>query len=258
MPTTPSTRTASRSKTRPVASSSDDSAGTGVARATGGRLRFCSAGKSIRRLWRVSPTAGGPTPHGSCEARLNSHRALRHLKSAPTRGGAAGLGGCCATPVETQPQTDWRARHDAVRMRAARLFHRRVIHLGDVLPIDQMVDEGLEVVRPPVAVVDVVGVLPHVAAEDQLAAVHQWVLAVGGLGDGDLAILDRQPGPTRPELRDAGLNKVFLHLGDGAEVGDDLFFEIAGKLVAAAIGFHPLPKMQVVIVLAGIVEEAGV
>src|SRR5262249_46455782 len=75
---------------------------------------------------------------------------------------------------------------------------------------------------------------------------------------GDLAILDRQPGPTRPELGDAGLDKILLHFCDRAEVGDDLFFQVAGKLVTATIGFHPLPKMQVVVVLARIVEEAGV
>src|ERR1700745_297717 len=35
-----------------------------------------------------------------------------------------------------------------------------------MLPMDEVVDPGLEVIRPPVAVVDVVGVLPHVATED--------------------------------------------------------------------------------------------
>src|ERR1700688_1902795 len=40
------------------------------------------------------------------------------------------------------------------------LGHRRVVHLGDVFPIDQMIDKGLEIVRPPVAIVDVVGVFP--------------------------------------------------------------------------------------------------
>src|ERR1700758_1263594 len=186
MPTTASTPTASRSKTRLVASSSDDSTGTGVARATGGRLRFCSAGKIYSPIMaRVPHRRGGQATRmleGTPE--LSSRVTLAKLAPTRERGGGAGLGDV-AIPVETQPQIDWRPRHDAARMRAARLFHRRVIHLGDVLPIDHMVHESLEVVRPPVAVIDVVGVLPHVAAEDRLAAVHQRVLAVGGLGDGD-------------------------------------------------------------------------
>src|SRR5262245_66163129 len=100
--------------------------------------------------------------------------------------------------------------------------------------------------------------LPHVAAEDRLAAGHWRSLSVGRLRDADLAVLDREPAPARAELRDAGLDEVFLHLRDRAEIGDDLLFEIARNLVAAAIGLHPLPEMDVVVVLAGIVEEPGI
>src|SRR5262245_13548944 len=96
--------------------------------------------------------------------------------------------------------------------------------------------EGLEVVGPRVAMVEVVGLLLHGAAEDRRAAVHQLILAVRRLGDGDLAALDREPAPARAELRDAGLDEVFLHLRDRAEIGDDLLLEIAGDLVAATVG----------------------
>src|SRR5262249_53921878 len=40
--------------------------------------------------------------------------------------------------------------------------------------------------------------------------------------------------------------------------GNDLLFERARNLVAAAIRLHPMPEMQMVVVLAGIVEEAGI
>src|SRR5580692_9856405 len=59
-----------------------------------------------------------------------------------------------------------------------RLFRRRFVHLGDVVPVDETLEERLEVIGAPVAIVDVVGVLPDVAAEDRGAAVHQWILAV--------------------------------------------------------------------------------
>src|SRR5262249_48100045 len=163
----------------------------------------------------------------------------------------------------------WRCRHPRAPSqsagraeRAARLrvtFSLRLcVELGDVIPIDEMIDERLEVVGPPVAIVDVVGVLPHVAAEDRRRALHQWALAVRSLGDDDLAILDGEPAPAGAELRDAGLDDVLLHLGDRAEVGDDLLLECAGNLVTATVRLHPLPEMHVVVVLAGIVEQAGI
>ena len=41
-------------------------------------------------------------------------------------------------------------------------------HLLDMLPIDEIVDEGFEIFRARIAVVDVVAVLPHIDAEDRL------------------------------------------------------------------------------------------
>src|ERR1700674_912151 len=127
-----------------------------------------------------------------------------------------------------------------------------------MVPIDQVIDEGLAIVRAPVGIVDMVGVLPHIAPEYRLAAVNQRALAVGRLHDGDLAVLDRKPAPARSELGDAGLDEVLFHLGDRSEVRDDLLLERAGNLVTAAAGLHPFPEVDVVVVLAGIVEQAGI
>src|SRR6266852_2942074 len=82
----------------------------------------------------------------------------------------------------------------------AELFRRSLVHLGHVVPVHQVVEESLEVVGPPVAVVDVVRMLPDVAAEDRLGAMHQRVLAVRRLGDDDLAVLDGEPAPAGAEL----------------------------------------------------------
>src|SRR6202163_4448506 len=70
-----------------------------------------------------------------------------------------------------------------------RLFRRRFVHLGDVVPVDETLEERLEVIGAPVAIVDVIGMLPHVAAEDGRSAVHQRILAVRRLRDGELAVL---------------------------------------------------------------------
>src|ERR1700730_4327154 len=134
----------------------------------------------------------------------------------------------------------------------------RTEKLRDVFPIDEVIEERLEVVGTSVAVVDVVGVLPNVATEDRLGAIYQRLFAIRGLGHDDLAVLDGEPSPARAELGDACLDEVLLHFGDRAKIGDDLLFKLARNLVAAAARLHPLPEMQVIVVLAGIVEESGV
>ena len=83
-------------------------------------------------------------------------------------------------------------------MRASRwprLLYRRFVPFGDVFPIHQVIEERLEVVRPPVAIIDIVGMLPYVAAEDRLGAMHQRIFAVRRFRHGDLAVLDGEPAP---------------------------------------------------------------
>src|SRR6476620_6212326 len=127
-----------------------------------------------------------------------------------------------------------------------------------MLPVHQMVEKCLQIVRSPISIVNVIGMLPNVAAEYRRCAVHERILAVGRLADDQLAVLHRDPGPAGAELRDAGLGEVFLHLADAAEITVDLRLELAWDLVAAAVRLHPFPEMDVVVMLAGIVEEPGV
>src|SRR5215472_13561405 len=68
-------------------------------------------------------------------------------------------------------------------------------HLLDVSPVDEMVEPSFEIFRPFVAVVDVIGVLPHVDAKDRPAALDKRVLTVWRLGHLELAILDGKPRP---------------------------------------------------------------
>src|ERR1039458_2726546 len=129
--------------------------------------------------------------------------------------------------------------------------------LLDIFPIDQVVDERLQIVRAAVAIVDVIGMLPDVTAEDRRAAMDQRAFAVGCLGDFQLAVLHRQPAPARTELADAGGGEIGLELLEAAEVLVDLLLQTAGQFAAAAIGLHPVPEMHVVVVLSGIVEDGG-
>src|ERR1700679_640874 len=89
-----------------------------------------------------------------------------------------------------------RAARKAARLLIGRLFDRLFVHLRDVVPIDQMIEERFQIIRPPIAIVDVVGMLPYVAAEDRLAAMYQRIFAVWRFRHGNLAVLDGEPAPT--------------------------------------------------------------
>jgi len=58
----------------------------------------------------------------------------------------------------------------------------------DMLPVDEIVEPGLEVLRP--RIIDVIAVLPDIDAKDRLRSVHQRVLAVGSLLNFEFAVLD--------------------------------------------------------------------
>src|SRR5512139_2128991 len=70
------------------------------------------------------------------------------------------------------------------------LLGRRNEHFFDVLPVHQVIQERLEIVGPPVAVVDVIGVLPHVAAENRRCTMNERVFAIRCLADDQLPVLD--------------------------------------------------------------------
>ena len=98
---------------------------------------------------------------------------------------------------------------------------------------------------------------PDVDAENRAAFVHQRAFAVGGLGGDDLAVDDGEPTPARTELSRAGLDEVLLGFLDRAERIDQRLFEFAGNL-AAAVRLHPFPEMEMVVVLARVVEQARI
>ncbi|MCY1236267.1 hypothetical protein D9M72_489150 [compost metagenome] len=96
---------------------------------------------------------------------------------------------------------------------------------------------------------------PDIDAEDRRSTVNERVFAVRGLGDLKLAVLDREPGPARTELAGAGSDEVGAELVVAAEIGLDGRVELGRQAGAAAALLHPLPEVDVVVVLAGFVEQ---
>ena len=107
-----------------------------------------------------------------------------------------------------------------------------------------MIEKRLQVIRTAVAVVDVVGMLPDIDAEDRGGAVHQRAFAVGGLGDFELAVLDRQPRPARAELADAGGGEIGLELLQPAEVFVIFLARRPGNLSPPPLGFIQFQKCR--------------
>src|SRR5690606_15596560 len=117
--------------------------------------------------------------------------------------------------------------------------------------------EGLDVLRTQVAVVDVVGVFPHVAGQQRGVAAGHRVAGANGAGQGQGTVgLLHQPGPAGTEGADGDLGEFFLELVEGAEGGIDGVGQGAGGL-ATAVGLHAVPVEGVVPHLGGVVEDAA-
>src|SRR5208337_958476 len=84
------------------------------------------------------------------------------------------------------------------------------------------------------------------------------VLGIRRFHDFELAVLHREPSPARAELRLGSLDEFVAELIVAAKIAVDLSLHRGRKLCPAAIPLHPLPKLGMVVVLAGIVEQRGV
>src|SRR6187549_2267663 len=109
------------------------------------------------------------------------------------------------------------------------------VALGHVVPVDD-VPEGVDVFGALVLVLEVVGVLPDVAAQQRGLAVGDRRVLVRGFGHREVAgsVLD-QPRPAGTELADAGVFELLLEGVEGAEGAVDRLAELATGL-AATIG----------------------
>src|SRR5690554_3642569 len=102
----------------------------------------------------------------------------------------------------------WEKAPDAIAHRGPlqrSLWNRKLLAepRRDLFPIHQIVEERLDVVGAAVAIVDVVGMLPDVAAEQRLLVEAQRVHAVRRVGALQLAALFDEPAPAAAELADA-------------------------------------------------------
>jgi hypothetical protein len=130
----------------------------------------------------------------------------------------------------------------------------------DHIPIHQG-PPGLDVVRAAVLILEVVGVLPNVEAEQRRAPldageIHQGVVLVGGAGDREPSIgAADQPGPAGAEPPRRRLVEGGLHRLQGAEAGVDGLSQLGGGFTPLARGRHRGPELRVIPVAAAVVAH---
>src|SRR5450759_4733623 len=126
--------------------------------------------------------------------------------------------------------------------------------LGGEVPVRQL-PEGLDVLGPRVAPVDVVGVLPDIAGQQGLVLGRQRSASVAGRPQFESSVrhLD-EPGPAGAEEADGGFGELFLELLEGPEVLLDALEQRAGRF-ARGIRAEAVPVEGVVPDLGGVVED---
>lgn len=137
---------------------------------------------------------------------------------------------------------------------------RIIVALGHFCPIDDVEKRG-NIIGAAVLVVQVVGVLPHVKAEDGgtffIGHVHEGVVLVGRGGDEQLVVaVCAEPGPTGAETGGGSGRKFLFEVFKRPEVTVNRFGDVhLGGRLAAAIGRHDLPKEGMVVIAAAIVAH---
>src|SRR5579885_3196401 len=116
-----------------------------------------------------------------------------------------------------------------------------------------MIQERPDEIRPAILIVQVIGMLPHIAGEERLLPGRDRSHCVRALHDLELVLLGDQPRPSAPELADRGRLKHILELVEAAEVPVDALRERARRRATAA-RLHGSPEEGMVPMLSGIVE----
>ena len=119
------------------------------------------------------------------------------------------------------------------------------------------VPECFQELRTGVAVVDIVGMFPHVAGQQRLVGGSQRRGSVGRVDDVDRTVsFLHQPGPAGTEVGRGGLGEFFLELVQRTPLGVDRVGQCATRS-AAAVRLQAIPEKGVVPDLGGVVEQAA-
>ena len=100
----------------------------------------------------------------------------------------------------------------------------------DIVPIHEIVDEGVKIVGPAIAVVYVISMLSDIDGQNRHRPLDQRIFGVPRLRNRDLAILDHEPSPAGTELCRSSLHQFLLDLFDRSKVSMSAFSSLPGTL----------------------------
>jgi len=138
------------------------------------------------------------------------------------------------------------------RLKLSRL--ERFVAVVDFFPVHNIPPRS-QILRPAIVVFQVVGVLPHVIAEDRKQALRQRVVLIRRADDLNFAAgLAGKPYPTTAEL----LGPSVVEFGfEVVEIAEGFFYYFSDRTVRFTAGFrlHDLPKHGVIHMAAAVVAN---
>ena len=139
----------------------------------------------------------------------------------------------------------------------------RLKAFGNFCPVDD-VPPCADVIGAAVLVVEIVGVLPDIEAEDGFAeigicteAFHEWVVLVGRAGNFEFAILQDQPCPARAETFCGSFTEGFFEIIHRAKGRDDGGAEFIGRSAGFRGGGEGFPEKRMIPMTSTVVTDRG-
>src|SRR5439155_24035447 len=134
--------------------------------------------------------------------------------AAGVRGGLPGLLPTLAGDGPLRAGRQRRGLHGAARR--LKLFFCRFVPFRDFGPV-HYVPPRRDVVQPPVLILEVVGVLPHVEPEHRDLPIHERAVLVRRTRDLELTARDGEPRPAASEPAGGGGGQLLLERAETAE-----------------------------------------
>src|SRR5690606_39998731 len=126
--------------------------------------------------------------------------------------------------------------------------------LGDLIPVYH-IPPGRDIVSPEVLVLQIIGVLPNVDAENRRLPLRKRRVLVSRGRDGKVAVLiNDQPAPAAPEMTGCLAAELLLELIERAERLVDGLGERAARL-PTPVRAHDGPEQRVIRVAATVVAD---
>src|SRR4051794_24618397 len=127
--------------------------------------------------------------------------------------------------------------------------------LAHCIPVDG-IPPGGDVIRSPVLILQIVGMLPHVEPQERSTALHDRGVLVRGTGDLKLATVGDKPCPTAAEARGCCLGELLFEGSKAAEGRVDRICQSARRL-ATGVWSQDFPEQRVVGMAAAVVAHCG-